>query len=60
MLAYLAIGFAEALTPLNIGLALTGCLIGTIVGALPGLGPVNGVAILIPLAFSLSLPPAVE
>ena len=57
MLGYLAIGFAEALTPLNIGLALFGCFIGTIVGALPGLGPVNGVAILIPLAFSLALPP---
>lgn len=58
MLGYLALGFAEALTPLNIGLALFGCFIGTIVGALPGLGPVNGVAILIPLAFSLSLPPS--
>src|SRR5690606_35360270 len=57
MLGYLAVGFAEALTPLNIALALTGCFIGTIVGALPGLGPVNGVAILIPLAFSLALPP---
>ncbi len=56
-LNYLLIGFAEALTPLNIGLALIGCFIGTIVGALPGLGPVNGVAILIPLAFSLALPP---
>ncbi|HET7410781.1 MAG TPA: tripartite tricarboxylate transporter permease [Paracoccaceae bacterium] len=57
MLGFLAIGFAEALTPMNIGLALIGCFIGTIVGALPGLGPVNGVAILIPLAFSLALPP---
>lgn len=51
-------GFAVALTPTNIGLALLGCFIGTIVGALPGLGPVNGVAILIPMAFSLNLPPA--
>ena len=57
MLGFLLIGFAEALTPLNIGLALIGCLIGTIVGALPGLGPVNGVAILIPLAFTLGLEP---
>ncbi len=36
-------------------LAVCGCIIGTMVGALPGLGPSNGVAILIPLAFSLGL-----
>lgn len=58
ILALLLDGFAVALTPTNIGLALFGCFIGTIVGALPGLGPVNGVAILIPLAFSLKLDPA--
>ena len=56
ILGFLLVGFQEALTPINIGLALVGCFIGTIVGALPGLGPVNGVAILIPLAFSLQLP----
>ena len=55
-IGFLLDGFAQALTPLNITLALVGCFIGTIVGALPGLGPVNGVAILIPLAFSLQLP----
>ena len=54
---YLLDGFSHALTPLNIGLALFGCFIGTIIGALPGLGPVNGVAVLIPLVFSLALPP---
>jgi putative tricarboxylic transport membrane protein len=58
ILNYLLLGFSEALTPLNISLALFGCFIGTIIGALPGLGPVNGVAILIPLAFSLALPPS--
>ena len=57
ILGFLLIGFAEALTPQNLALALIGCFIGTIVGALPGLGPVNGVAVLIPLAFSLDLPP---
>ena len=40
----------------NLGLALLGCFLGTIIGALPGLGPANGVAILIPLAFTLGLP----
>ncbi|MDG1376190.1 MAG: tripartite tricarboxylate transporter permease [Yoonia sp.] len=51
----LADGFAIALTWQNIGLALLGCFLGTIMGALPGLGPSNGVAILIPLAFTLGL-----
>ncbi|MGI9293786.1 MAG: tripartite tricarboxylate transporter permease, partial [Pseudomonadales bacterium] len=51
----LANGFAVALTPGNLMLAVAGCIIGTMVGALPGLGPSNGVAILIPLAFSFGL-----
>ncbi|MDP2118786.1 MAG: tripartite tricarboxylate transporter permease [Hoeflea sp.] len=52
----LAHGFSIALTFQNLGLALIGCFLGTIIGALPGLGPSNGVAILIPLAFTLGLP----
>lgn len=55
-LSSLAEGFAVALTIQNLGLALVGCFLGTIIGALPGLGPSNGVAILIPLAFTLGLP----
>ena len=54
----LADGFLIALTWQSLGLALIGCILGTIIGALPGLGPSNGVAILIPLAFSLGLPAA--
>jgi putative tricarboxylic transport membrane protein len=57
-LSALADGFSIALTFQNLGLALIGCFLGTIIGALPGLGPSNGVAILIPLAFSLGLPAA--
>ncbi|WP_172327344.1 tripartite tricarboxylate transporter permease [Mangrovicoccus sp. HB161399] len=57
MLSHLADGFGVALTFQNIGLALLGCFLGTIMGALPGLGPSNGVAILIPLAFTLGLGP---
>jgi len=52
----LAQGFDVALTWQNLGLALVGCFLGTIIGAMPGLGPSNGVAILIPLAFTLGLP----
>jgi putative tricarboxylic transport membrane protein len=48
-------GFVVAFTLQNMGLALIGCFLGTIIGALPGLGPSNGVAILIPLSFSLGL-----
>jgi putative tricarboxylic transport membrane protein len=56
ILSNLAKGFDVALTWQNLGLALLGCFLGTIIGALPGLGPSNGVAILIPLAFTLGLP----
>ena len=54
-LSSLADGFAIALTWQNLGLALLGCFLGTLIGALPGLGPSNGVAILIPLVFSIGL-----
>jgi len=54
-LSLLAGGFAVALNPFTLMLAVAGCIIGTMVGALPGLGPSNGVAILIPLAFSFGL-----
>ncbi|MDX7990097.1 tripartite tricarboxylate transporter permease [Xenorhabdus littoralis] len=53
---YLSQGFEVALVPKNLFIALIGCFIGTVVGLLPGLGPINGVAILLPLAFALKLP----
>jgi putative tricarboxylic transport membrane protein len=56
-LQFLLGGFAVALTPANLMVAAIGAFIGTIVGMLPGLGPINGVAILMPLAFALKLPP---
>ncbi|WP_415182382.1 tripartite tricarboxylate transporter permease [Phaeovulum sp.] len=55
LLSNLALGFSVALTPMTLVLAVVGCFLGTIIGALPGLGPSNGVAILIPLSFSLGL-----
>ncbi len=55
LFANLAQGFAVALTPSTLFLAVAGCFLGTIIGSLPGLGPSNGVAILIPLAFSFGL-----
>ncbi len=56
-LSYLSQGFGVALSPNNLITALSGTLIGTVVGLLPGLGPINGVALLIPVAFALGLPP---
>lgn len=56
-LHFLGLGFEVALTSSNLIVAALGCLIGTVVGMLPGLGPINGVAILMPLAFAMKLPP---
>lgn len=54
---FLMQGFAIATTPQNLIIALVGAFIGTIVGMLPGLGPINGVAILLPIAYAMGLPP---
>jgi putative tricarboxylic transport membrane protein len=56
-LAHLGQGFVVALKPMNLFVAAIGSFIGTIVGLLPGLGPINGVAILLPIAFAMKLPP---
>lgn len=53
----LTIGFGVAFSPLNLLVAALGAFIGTFVGALPGLGPINGVAMLVPIAFAMQLPP---
>jgi putative tricarboxylic transport membrane protein len=47
-------GFATVLQPFNIGVMIVGILLGVIIGVLPGLGGANGVAILLPLTFSMS------
>jgi putative tricarboxylic transport membrane protein len=53
LFANLALGFGVALTPMNILLAVAGVIIGTLIGALPGVGPVSGVALLLPLTFGM-------
>lgn len=55
--SHLGQGFAVALSPFNLLVAAIGSFVGTVVGLLPGLGPMNGVAILLPLAFALKMPP---
>ncbi len=44
-------GFLIAFEPLNLMLIILGCAIGLFIGAMPGLGSVNGVAILLPMTF---------
>src|SRR5260370_7537208 len=47
-------GFAVVLQPFNLLLMFVGIVLGVIIGVLPGLGGANGVAILLPLTFSMS------
>lgn len=51
ILSALIQGILIALEPLNLGLAILGVIVGLFVGAMPGLGSVNGVAILLPFTF---------
>jgi putative tricarboxylic transport membrane protein len=53
-LSHLAQGFSVALTLPNLGFMLIGIFLGVLIGVLPGLGGANGVAILLPLTFSMS------
>lgn len=46
-------GFSVALTPFNLLLMFIGVTLGVIIGVLPGLGGANGIAILLPLTFSM-------
>jgi putative tricarboxylic transport membrane protein len=51
ILSLLLNGFAIAFEPLNLMLIVIGCAVGLFIGAMPGLGSVNGVAILLPMTF---------
>jgi putative tricarboxylic transport membrane protein len=50
----LAYGFSVALTPTNLMWAVVGSIIGTMIGVLPGIGPVSGIAILIPVTYGMN------
>ncbi|MFJ1299578.1 hypothetical protein CEK29_15450 [Bordetella genomosp. 5] len=49
----LMLGFSVAFTPENMLYAFIGCLLGTLVGVLPGLGPVPTIAMLLPITYVL-------
>jgi len=52
-LSNLSLGFSVALTPFNIMMAIAGVTVGILIGALPGVGPPSGVAMLLPLTFGM-------
>jgi TctA family transporter len=52
--ANLLLGFQVALTPFNALMCFVGVLLGTLIGVLPGVGPVATIAMLLPITFTLS------
>jgi putative tricarboxylic transport membrane protein len=54
ILSNIAMGFGIALTWQNLGLCLFGCIIGTAIGVLPGIGPLTTMAMILPVTFWLS------
>ena len=54
---YLWDGFSVALSLQNLLIGLIGCFLGTMIGALPAIGPINGIALLLPIAYTMGLPP---
>ncbi|MCG5260213.1 tripartite tricarboxylate transporter permease [Cupriavidus gilardii] len=53
LLTNLGIGFSTALTFQNLAYAFLGCLLGTLIGVLPGLGPLATIAMLLPITYTL-------
>ena len=53
LLANLALGFSVAASPINLGLCLLGAVVGTLIGVLPGIGPLATIAMLLPITFGL-------
>jgi putative tricarboxylic transport membrane protein len=53
VISNLGLGFAVALTIQNTAYCFIGVLLGTIIGVLPGIGPVTTVAMLLPISFTL-------
>jgi putative tricarboxylic transport membrane protein len=53
LISNLALGFSTALTFANLAYAFAGVLIGTLIGVLPGIGPIATLAMLLPITYSL-------
>lgn len=53
LISNLALGFTTAMTPINLLYAFAGVLVGTLIGVLPGLGPIATLAMLLPTTYAL-------
>jgi len=53
LIANLSTGFGVAFTPINLLYAFVGCMLGTLIGVLPGIGPVATIAMLLPATYAL-------
>ena len=53
LISHLSLGFEVAFTAQNLLYAFIGCLLGTLIGVLPGLGPVTTIAMLLPATYAL-------
>lgn len=53
LLDNLALGFSVALSWQNLLFCFIGCALGTLIGVLPGVGPITGIALLIPITFGM-------
>src|SRR5205085_11068361 len=53
LLNHLSAGIGVALTPVNLLYAFIGVLLGTLIGVLPGIGPVATIAMLLPTTYAL-------
>ncbi|BDB25061.1 MULTISPECIES: tripartite tricarboxylate transporter permease [Cupriavidus] len=53
LLTNLGLGFSTALTFQNLAYAFLGCVLGTLIGVLPGLGPLATIAMLLPVTYTL-------
>jgi putative tricarboxylic transport membrane protein len=54
LITNLSLGFGVAFTPINLLYAFIGCLLGTLIGVLPGIGPPATIAMLLPATYSLA------
>ncbi|MFZ2738954.1 MAG: tripartite tricarboxylate transporter permease [Burkholderiaceae bacterium] len=53
LISNLSLGFSVAFTPINLMYAFIGCVLGTLIGVLPGIGPVATIAMLLPATYAL-------
>jgi TctA family transporter len=51
LLSDIALGFGVAFSPVNLLFCFVGALLGTLIGVLPGIGPLGAIAMLLPITF---------